>query len=359
MRILDRYIAGSFLKNLVMALLGLTAVFAFQAMLSELIERRYPPVQILTLHAYMVPQTLVQMLPPAVLLAATLTLSGLNRTHELTAIRSIGVGLPRLVGVLLSLTFIASCFALVVQDRILPPLHKKRTLFYWREMKKRNDFFMDVRQNKIWYRSRNLIYNLKTFDRDQQSIQGMSVYTFSDDFDLVRVIEAERASYTPDGWKLRNGTVTNFAPEEPFPLTEKFKEMSLQIAETPRDFQEIEKEVEALRIRELWAYIDRARSAGVDTKSYEVKFHSKISTSFIPLVMCALGVPFAVRNRREGSVAKDVGVCLFFTFFYWLFHSAGLSLGTNGALPPALAAWLPSTIFAALAATLITRSQRA
>jgi lipopolysaccharide export LptBFGC system permease protein LptF len=45
------------------------------------------------------------------------------------------------------------------------------------------------------------------------------------------------------------------------------------------------------------------------------------------------------------------------TFFYWLFYSVGLSLGTNGALPPWLAAWLPSAIFVALAAVLITRQK--
>jgi lipopolysaccharide export system permease protein len=264
-----------------------------------------------------------------------------------------------MVAVMLALTFVVSCFALVVQDRILPPVHKKRTVFYWREMRKRTDFFMDVRQNKIWYRSKNFIYNLKTFNRDQQTIQGMSVYVFNDSFDLVRVVEADRAAYTPQGWKLRNGSVTSFKEGDPFPAPEKFKEMVLVINETPQDFVEIDKEVEALRIRELWDYITRVRHAGVDTKNYEVKFHSKISGSFIPLVMCALGVPFAVRSRREGSVAKDVGVCLMFTFFYWLFHSVGLSLGTNGALSPALAAWLPSTIFAALAATLIARSQKA
>jgi lipopolysaccharide export system permease protein len=77
--------------------------------------------------------------------------------------------------------------------------------------------------------------------------------------------------------------------------------------------------------------------------------------SFIPLVLCVLGFPFSVRGRREGGTAKDLGLCLLVTFFYWLFYSVGLSLGTNGALPPWLAAWLPSSIFTALAVTLIAR----
>jgi lipopolysaccharide export system permease protein len=88
-----------------------------------------------------------------------------------------------------------------------------------------------------------------------------------------------------------------------------------------------------------------------------VKFWSRFSLSFIPIVMCFLGVPFSVRNRREGGTAKDLGLCLAITFFYWLFYSVGLSLGTSGALPPWVAAWLPSAVFVALAAALIARQQ--
>jgi lipopolysaccharide export system permease protein len=73
--------------------------------------------------------------------------------------------------------------------------------------------------------------------------------------------------------------------------------------------------------------------------------------------MCFLGIPFSVGNRREGGLAKDLGLCLVLTFFYWLFHSIGLSLGTNGAVPPFVAAWLPSAVFMALAALLIARKR--
>ena len=71
-----------------------------------------------------------------------------------------------------------------------------------------------------------------------------------------------------------------------------------------------------------------------------------------------IGVPFSVRSRREGGMAKDVVICLVVTFFYWLFYSIGLSLGTKGTLPPWLAAWLPSVFFLLLAVTLILHRRR-
>lgn len=34
----------------------------------------------------------------------------------------------------------------------------------YRVMQKRQDFFLDIKLDKIWYRSKNFIYNLQRFD---------------------------------------------------------------------------------------------------------------------------------------------------------------------------------------------------
>jgi len=50
------------------------------------------------------------------------------------------------------------------------------------KMKHRQDFYLDIKQDKIWYRSKNLIYNLQRFDPKNRIIHGMAVYTFDDGF---------------------------------------------------------------------------------------------------------------------------------------------------------------------------------
>lgn len=355
MKTLDRYLARMFLGNLLIAVLSLTSLFLFQQIFGDIFDHAFAPRQVMIWHLLNLPQIIVQMMAPAVLLATVLTLSGLVRTSELVACFSIGLGLKRIMALILTLTFMACCMVLIMEDRILPPTFKKRTNYFWHEMQNRPDFHLDIKQDKIWYRSKNLIYNLQRFDSKSKTIHGMSVYTFDDRFNLAQVVDAEKAEFTPSGWKFLNGTVTIFTPDDAFPKTMQFAEKELLISETPKDFQEIEKEVDGLRLKELYFYIQRMKAAGADTKSYEVKLHSRVSLSFIPIVMCFLAVPFSLKSRREGGVAKDLGICLAITFFYWLFYSVGLSLGTNGALPPLLAAWLPSVIFVAVAVTLIAR----
>lgn len=358
MRTLDRYIAFEFLRNFLIAALGLTFVLTFQALMGDLIDESYSFRQILTYNLLYIPQIFAQMTPPAVLMATVFTLSALNRNNELTALYSIGFGIDRIVITLLTLVFTICCLSIFMQDRVIPPFLKKRTVFYFRDMQKKTDFYFDFKKDKIWYRSNQLIYNLKTFDTKSNTILGMSVYIFDQNFDLAQVINASKAKFTPNGWKLLDGTVTVFVKEDPFPLTKAFEEKELVIDETPKDFQEIEKEVDGLRLIELKKYIDKVKNAGADVKGYLVKFHSRISLSLTPIIMCILGVPFSTRNRREGSIAKDFGLCMVVTFFYWLFYSIGLSLGTNGALLPWLAAWLPNFIFAAVAGVLVFRVRK-
>lgn len=355
MRTLDRYIATLFLKTLFFSIMALTGLFLFQKFMGEMLDHQFPLRQVLFYDLMSVPEIIVQMVPPSVLVATVLTLSGMSRSNELVACYSIGVGSKQIIAVLLAIVFMVSCLNVVMQDRILPPLYRKRVSYYWREMKNRADFFLDFKQNKIWYRSKNLIYNLRTFDPKSNTIYGMSVYNFDESFNLLQVVDAERADFTPTGWKLKDGTVTVFSKGEPFPLNRRFQEKELVINESPTDFKEIEKEVDGLRLMELYRYIKKTREVGADTKNYEVKLHSRISLSFIPVIMCTLGFPFSLRTRREGGMAKDLGICLGVTFFYWLFYSVGLSLGTNGSLPPWLAAWLPSAVFGIVAGVLVTR----
>lgn len=203
MKTLDRYLAGMFVKSFLLAVLALSTLFLFQALLGEIWEHRFPIEQIVIYDLLGFPHIMVQMVPPSVLLATVFTLSGMNRMQELIACYSIGYGLKRIMSLFLMIVLTISCLLLGVQDRVLPRSFKKQQIYYWRVMKKKPDPFLDPKQDKIWYRSKNLIFNLQSFDRSSNTIQGMAVYTFDGSFNLVQVVEAERAEFTQSGWKLK------------------------------------------------------------------------------------------------------------------------------------------------------------
>ena len=353
MQILARYLATTFFKNLMLSFLGLSGLFFFQSVITQMND--YVLSQLIIYSLYDLPRMMVMVAPPATLIATVLTFSTLSRNNELIACHSIGISLMQLLGVLVPIVFVLCCISLVAQDRVLPVFHEKKSLYYWREIKKKQDFFLDVKQDKIWYRSNNLIYNLRTFDPKTDRILGVGVYVFSEQFNLTEFLQAETATYNGKSWDLKQGKSTHFDPETGFPVVESFKNRALTIKESPKDFKVIEKEVDRLRIKELIRFIDRNKKSGIDSKVFEVKLHSRFSLSFIPLIMCLLALPFSVSRTREGRLGKDLTMAMVITFFYWLSYSVCLSLGQNGMVTPILAAWLPSIVFGGLAAILLKR----
>ncbi len=372
MRILGVYLSRVFIQNFVLGLLLLVVVFVLQEMLRQLMGDPFPAGQIIVYNLWTVPEVAVNLSPPAVMVGTLLTLTQLSRSGELVALYSIGWSQPRLISLIISWALVICCLLLVVQDRVLPPVFRAKTTHYWRKMKGKSDFFLDAKQSKIWYRSQNLIYNLDIFDPQKKTIFGLSIYTFDQDFSLVQVLQAQRAVHhaPPQGpspeksetfWTLYDGRVTVFdrIPEvgDMVPNTRNFKEKELRILETPDDFAEIEREVDGLSIAELSRYIRKARATGADTRVYESKLQFRFSLSVIPLVMCLLALPFGMKSRRESGLAKDIGLCMAVTFFYWLAMTIGLSVGKNGTVAPWVGAWGPTLLFLGVALLLLLKKK--
>lgn len=359
MRILDRYILFEFVRSFLIALLALATVFFIADYLRGVWDAEVSPMALLKYGAYQLPAIICQMVPPAAMLGTTICLSLLNRKNELTAIHASGIGLSHVSTLIFGAIFIACCFTLVTYDRVVPPLARKRTSYYWRVIKKRPDFTVDIKTSKIWYRSKNYIYNLRVYDNATSTIHGIGIYFFDNRFQLMQHVEAETAHYDvkQNEWDLKDGMLTIFPEGQSFPLSKHFAEKRLTLPETPKDFLEIDKQVETLRLKELLTFIKRNKDAGLDTKTYEVDFHSRIAVSFIALVMGLLAIPYSVRPKREGGLGKDLAICIGWIFSYWLLFSLSLSLGRSGAIAPAMSVWGPSALFFVAAVTLVLKGR--
>lgn len=358
MKILDRYILFEFTKNFLLAVVALGFVFFVSDMLRGVWDAEVSAGVLFKYSAMQIPQILCQMTPPGAMLGTMVTLSILNRKNELTAIHASGVSLSHISFLVFGAIFIACCVTLVTYDRVVPPLARQRLIYYWKEIKGRKDFSLDIKTTKIWYRSKNHIYNLRLFDKQKNLIEGLGIYLFDDDFKLKEHIEAAHALFDTSGeWVLNDGMLTVFPENETFPLSTTFKEKRIRLPESPKDFLEIEKQVEALRIKELWSFIKRNKNAGIDTKMYEVDFHSRLAISFVPLVMGLLAVPFSVRPKRQGGMAKDLSIALGFIFGYWLLFSISMTMGRSGALAPWISVWAPSILFLGVGIWLILKEK--
>ena len=94
------------------------------------------------------------------------------------------------------------------------------------------------------------------------------------------------------------------------------------------------------------------RNSGYDTTRLEVAYHAKFAQSLTPLVMMLLGLPFAFKVGRRGSL-YGVGVALLLVLIYWATYAVFNALGLETVLRPAIAAWTPNVLFGLLGTYLL------
>jgi lipopolysaccharide export system permease protein len=215
-----------------------------------------------------------------------------------------------------------------------------------------------VKNSKIWYRQDNMLFNIKTFDPESKTAQGLSFYYFDDKWDLVQMIVAKKATLLSKEWRLENGTVTLFTGDSSFPMNQNFDEKSIIIDDDIGDIQESSRFSEVVSIKELRQYIKKNKEAGLNTLRYEVDLHSKFGFALAAFVMSFIGIPFSVINNRAGGRMLSIGLCIGLAFGYWSLLSIGMTLGRHGYLAPILSAWLPNIFMLGLSTFFLLRLKK-
>lgn len=356
MHIIDRYIGKLFLGYFLAGIIVFVTIFLAVDAIS--FGFRYADAgfsAILRFYLYYMPTIIYQMVPVACLLATVFVISTLNRSNELVAIYSSGFGLLRIAAPVLAIVGCISILSFFMGDQIIPRTQQKKNYVEYVEIKKRPGLYSTVNTNKIWYRSENVLFNIKTLDAQNARAQGITLYYFDASWNLIQLITAGAVKMNGSQWNLEDGSVTLFSTESSFPLSKTFGQKMLVMNEDVADIQSSSNSSETMSLRSLGKFIDRNKEAGLNTLRYEVDYYAKFGFASSALVMSLLGIPFSVRRQRSGGYALSIGVCLALAFVFWVLYSSGLALGQHGHLPPIIAAWSPSLFMGAVGVWLLLR----
>ncbi len=235
---------------------------------------------------------------------------------------------------------------------------KKKNYIYYNDIKKQPGLFSVIKTNRIWYRSKNSIFNIKTLNNEGTKAQGLTLYFFSEGWNLLQMITAEDVDLNGASWNLKKGSITVFSTNSSFPLTSEFKTKTIKMTEEAKDLQNSGQTSDMLTQKELSQFINKNKEAGLDTVRYEVDYHSKFSFAFAGFVMSLLGIPFSIGRARAGGMMVNMGISIALVFGYWVVYSSSLTLGNHGTLPPFIAAWAPNLSMSILAYFLFMRLKR-
>lgn len=342
MGILRRTLVLELCKSIVPIWLGLGFLLFVLEYLAQVFRMDAPALIVLELYAYKIPAHLQLCFPVAVLLGALHVLGAMNRNRELVAVNAAGVGPKTLLASGLVAVGLLSIPHFWVTHEIAAWGMRKHYETHDVEIAKSGSRFSQIRQERIWYRNKDILYNVRYFDPGKNQLFDVTIYTFDQSFRISQTIYAAKAQWDGTQWVLQNGRVNITDATLRVPVSEAFDVRRTRLIEAPKSLTQIEYNAETMNTRDLLRAIQRHRALGINTSQWEVVLHARYSFLLVSVVFLALAFGLSMRFTRTGSYARDAAAAAGISLGYWAVFSFGVNLGNNGRILPVLAAWGPS-----------------
>ncbi len=357
---LDQFIAFSYLRVLLFTLLSAYVIYGLvelQPLVDDALRTGQPMSLVLSYLQYLIPVAFHVVLPLSCLIGAVVAFTILARSGELVAIKASGTGMRRATIPVIVLTVGLCVLLFVVQDRIAPAASRhaqalkdqltgKPARTYGVPAVGRWSFGPDGRQ----------LYHYRLYDAKREEFRRLNVFTL--DRAENRILDhrfGERARWNGTIWELDDGWYRTF-PFQEAPTLERF-EGTREVVMDPPSYFVVRKELsltssqgdvaDQMSVGELRRQIKSLDQSGYDITRLKVAYYGKFSNAVSPLVMVLLGLPFAFKVGRRGSL-YGIGVALLLVLVYWATFAIFNALGLETLLRPYVAAWAPNVLFGLL-----------
>jgi LPS export ABC transporter permease LptG len=355
----DRYLLRLLLRVGALVILSLSLLFALQASL-ELVDemaKNGQPISLLFQYvASVLPQAITTYVLPLGLCVATLITFGLlSRTHELTALRSAGIGPLRVSAVFVAVAALTSALSFGALDSVLPATNQK-AIQIRDKLRGRSPRSYRHPERRWIFGSQGDLVTFKNFRFARKQILDLNVLRFHPDTLFIRErFFAKRATWSPPGsWLLEEGWRREFS--DTGETYEPFDRFLLEGMDEPGYFTQEWKAPAQMNMRELHAYVSDMERRGYETRELRVGLHRKVAVPAVCFVMVLIALPFGLRIERRGPLF-GLGVALLIAGVYYFLLQASGKLGEVGVLPPVMAAWTPNVIFSGAGLYLMASSR--
>jgi lipopolysaccharide export system permease protein len=354
--LIDRYLVRTYLTYFILTVLVAATVFVVIDLLDTLDRylRHKPPLRYIVQHfVYRLPVGVHERLHIVTLVATVFLFLAMSRHHELTAMKAAGISLFRLSAPILALALLTAAGTGLFQELFVPDLNQRGDELDRVKILGMPPRHLWVRQ-RVWFRSADTrFFRLDLVDPTSSEVRGLAVLEIDRDFQLQNRLDAARARWTPGGWILSEGALTEIdaggrIQVVPFSMT------ALDMPEKFDDFTEIQRPIDQMSFAELRGYIGRLRASGYQVQKQLVKLYSKLSFPLAHLVMALVAIPLAVQAPRGGRLA-GLGLAIGILAGYMLVDYSAIAFARADLLPPLMAAWTANIVFLGIALALFVR----
>ncbi len=344
---LRRYLTKLFFSRLALLLVGinfLVVILDYMANGDDVISSNSTPLfSSLRYMALRLPHIASLLMPFVLLIAVLLTLMELVRHQEMVAMMSAGMSQFKVMLTLFPAGLIVAILQFVIYDQLEPRAVKELRDWGVGQYKVNEDEEVAA----IWFHYQSDIVRVGRIERGDL-LRDVAIFRRDQDENIVERIGADRLVHTDGRWMLRNLSRSSINSPEPELLDELEWPSNLE-PDLVASLASHPKTLPILEIRRFW--LD-ARFGSFPNHVYEVWLHRKIVAPFVLFVMVLLSVPLVQRYQRQANLISILVSGLAIGFSFIVLDDLLLTFGEAGLIPPILAAWSATLIFAAIGATL-------
>lgn len=339
MSILTGYLMRTILSSTLLVLgvlLALAALFEFIGQLDD-VQGRYTLPMALLYSALRLPQLSFEMLPIAALIGSLLGLGALANSSELVVMRTTGVSMGRLAGMVLVTGIVLMIGTALIGEFIGPP-----TDYFARTLRNEARFEKDDVDfgNAAWVKDGPVILHLERINSEFE-FGGVYLFHFNDDRSLQSIARAENSGIDDsDQWVLENVRETRFIGD------------GVQVAESSVAHETFDLNSELLGItlvkpvslsaRGLMSYIAYLRRNGLAAERYETELWSRIARTATVIIMPVLALGFVFGSLRSSGYGGRLMLGVLIGLGYFLASEMLANSGQVFNLNPAIVSWMPS-----------------
>ena len=346
-RTLGNYFAFRFAKTMLAMMVSLLLIIIMVDFVEQVRKAAESSdisvIDLLRISALKAPIFIDKAFPFACLFATMITLFQLNQKMELVVARAAGVSVWQFLLPIGAAAFAIGIFAATVYN-------PAAIGFYQKSLDMKAELFgrqVDTNAKTVsgfWMRQddgkgRSTVVNAKLARQGGTLLDGVRMLRFDEKGAIYERIEAASAEHRGSHWVLSDVSITDSA--------QKTLRTAVHEVETNLSAQYllgVSGDADSTGFWDLRRTAERIRLSGLNHLPYLVQFHNLLALPLFLIAMVLIAASASLRFVRSGQAGKLILGGILGGFVLYASTRLVTSLGSNGIVPPLLAAWSPSLV---------------
>ncbi len=349
MSTLTRYLLRRVLGGIGMTLLAVVAVLTLIDFIDEARRVRtggYSFGDVVQVILLTTPQRIYEMLPVSIFIGSLLSLGQLAANSEMVAMRAAGLGVGRIVRILLVMGLSLGAATIFIGERIAPLGVEKAWAL------KSQYRAPSTAQAGLWLR-RDGKYIRVQREADRRQLSDVLLYEMNDEGRLQRSLHAQGAEFDGEHWVLQNVRETHLDAEGNVHTRHRAQFPAHVLP--PVDVLELmTRPADEMPIADLERYLTHFSEQDMQLRSHHFAWWQRIALPLSCVAVLLLTIPFAFAQSREGGLGQRVFIGVLSGIAIYVFNRLFAHLGVVMGLAPWQAAFLPIAVLLLLGLAILT-----